>query len=138
MIPHHIFQEIKKTAVIALFSDTYLMNRLVFKGGSCLELAYQLFNRSSKDIDFSIEGEFKEESLETIEKRLCKTFSSHFKAIGYYVLDLSLKHKPRKTPQDIVMSGYTLGFKLVALDMYQKCPQDLVKLRNLALTLGSG
>lgn len=40
------------------------MNKLVLKGGTCLELAYQLNHRASKDIDFSIEDDFSEEELE--------------------------------------------------------------------------
>ena len=58
MIDAKEFLKIKKLALISLVSDDILMDKLVLKGGTCLELAYKIHCRSSKDIDFSIDNEF--------------------------------------------------------------------------------
>lgn len=50
-------EQIKKLALIALFSDDDLMNTLVLKGGNALDLIYRVDNRASLDLDFSIEGQ---------------------------------------------------------------------------------
>ena len=58
MIDAKEFLKIKKLALISLVSDDILIDKLVLKGGTCLELAYKIHCRSSKDIDFSIDNEF--------------------------------------------------------------------------------
>ena len=50
--------QIKKLAVIAMFSDDELMGRLVLKGGNAIDLIYRLSSRASVDVDFSIENDF--------------------------------------------------------------------------------
>jgi len=52
------FAEIRRHTIIALFSDDFLLNRLVLKGGNALEIAHDLVHRGSVDLDFSIPDEF--------------------------------------------------------------------------------
>ena len=67
--------EIKTMVIKSLFSNDFLYDCLVLKGGTALEILG--FNqRASMDIDFSMEGSFKKEDLEnikkSIEKSVCK------------------------------------------------------------------
>ena len=55
--------DIKKITLRALMSDDLLMHGLVLKGGNALQLAYDLTNRGSVDIDFSMENEFSEKDF---------------------------------------------------------------------------
>mgnify|MGYP001131491490 CR=1 FL=1 len=51
-------KQIKKYAIIAMFSDDDLMDMLVLKGGNVLDLIYGVAARSSIDIYLSMETEF--------------------------------------------------------------------------------
>ena len=138
MIELSEFIQIKKTVIKALFADEYLMDRLVLKGGTCLELAYKLHHRASKDIDFSIDDDFSDKDIHEIELIIKNKFEQFFTAIGYYPFDIKLKNKPRRLPDNIKMSGYVLYFKLINIDLYFELKGNLYKLRNYALSLGDG
>jgi len=55
-------EQIKKLAVIAMFSDDELMEQLVLKGGNALDLVHRLSTRGSLDVDFSMQSDFVERS----------------------------------------------------------------------------
>ena len=61
-----VVRTIRKIALIGFFSNDQLTERLVFKGGSALELVYKLTSRASIDIDFSIEDDFSEDEIQEI------------------------------------------------------------------------
>ena len=128
MIDNNEFLKIKKLTLISLVADDILMDKLVLKGGTCLELAYKIHSRSSKDIDFSIDNEFSDDEIKQINKNLPEIFNNNF--------DFRIKNKPVHIPIDIKMTGYNLSFKLVSNDIYEKFKGDINKLRNRALTLG--
>ena len=65
-----VVRTIRKIALIGIFSNDLLTERLVFKGGSALELIYKLTSRASIDIDFSIEDDFTEIELQEIKAAL--------------------------------------------------------------------
>ena len=48
------FDDIKKAIVLGLFSNDYLLEKLVLKGGNALSLVYSISTRASLDIDLSI------------------------------------------------------------------------------------
>ena len=60
--------EVKKWAIVAMFSDDDLLERLVLKGGNLLDVVYSISSRASVDLDFSLEGEF--ENLAYLEKKI--------------------------------------------------------------------
>jgi predicted nucleotidyltransferase component of viral defense system len=62
---------IKKLAIIAMFSDDDLMERLVLKGGNLLDLVYEISTRPSIDIDLSMEGDFEQVSVFAKRSRRC-------------------------------------------------------------------
>ncbi|HTF72474.1 MAG TPA: nucleotidyl transferase AbiEii/AbiGii toxin family protein, partial [Edaphobacter sp.] len=53
-------EAIRKQTILALFSDEYLFERLVLKGGNAIHFAHQLTLRSSLDLDFSRAGDFED------------------------------------------------------------------------------
>jgi predicted nucleotidyltransferase component of viral defense system len=53
-------EQIKKLAVISMFSDDVLMERLVLKGGNALDLVHRISTRASMDVDLSMPGDFPE------------------------------------------------------------------------------
>ena len=123
MIDAKEFLKIKKLALISLVSDDILMDKLVLKGGTCLELAYKIHCRSSKDIA-------------QIMSDLPEIFNKNFSKIGYYAFDFRIKNKPVHVPIDIKMTGYNLSFKLVSNDVHNEFKDNIDKLRNRALSLG--
>ena len=62
----YFFKTIKKLTIIAMFSDDDLLNRLVLKGGNALDIVYRLNSRSSIDVDFSMEEEFRPDEIDEI------------------------------------------------------------------------
>lgn len=50
----------------ALMADDLLMSGLVLKGGNALHLAYDITNRGSVDIDFSMKNEFSEKDFKRL------------------------------------------------------------------------
>lgn len=137
MIDIEKFQEIKKTIIIALFSDDYLMNKLVLKGGTCIEFAYKLHHRSSKDIDFSIEDDFSDKDLKEIEIEAKNKFIEYFEPLELFPFDIKIKNRP-VNPENIKMSGYDLSLKLIDFGLYEKFKNNEYKMRNNALSLGDG
>ena len=53
-----VLDRIKRLAVIAMFSDDTLLDKLVPKGGNALDLVLGVTTRASIDLDFSIEHAF--------------------------------------------------------------------------------
>ena len=55
-------ERIKQLAVIAMFSDDDLLDKIVLKGGSAIDLFHPSPGRASVDLDFSIDGDFEEDT----------------------------------------------------------------------------
>jgi predicted nucleotidyltransferase component of viral defense system len=93
--------EIKKLAIIAMFSDDDLMDTLVLKGGNLLDVVYQVASRASIDLDFSMASEFTPSQWsglgERIKRRMRETFQPH----GYEVFDVHLTERPRNVTPDM-------------------------------------
>lgn len=65
-----ILETIKMLTLRALVGDEELMYGLVLKGGNALELAYKITDRASKDVDFSISGDFTNEEYKRINGKM--------------------------------------------------------------------
>ena len=131
--------QIKRLVIIALFSDDYLMDNLVLKGGNAIDLIYKISSRSSFDLDFSISGQFGKNQIYEIEQRIENTLKETFKESGYKVFDLNFKEKPKNLPESLVdfWGGYSLDFKFIENDKFEKFKNNLEALRRNAITLGS-
>ncbi|EKE03399.1 MAG: hypothetical protein ACD_20C00209G0010 [uncultured bacterium] len=131
-------EKIKKIAIKAIFSDDFLVDRLVLKGGNCIDLAYKLSNRSSIDIDFSMETDFSQDELNEFTDMLQKKFPQYFNEGGYYPFDIKITNRPKLNPKDHKWGGYQLTFKVISHKKYQEFNGGLNQIRKNAIALGKG
>jgi predicted nucleotidyltransferase component of viral defense system len=122
--------EIKKLAIIGLFSDDDLMEVFVLKGGNALDLVYNISPRASLDLDISLQTDLDHDSLNTIRMKIETALKRIFSERGYEVFDVTLEEQPR-TSKDLIpdfWGGYLLFFKVIESDAFCEgtaCPQDL-------------
>lgn len=133
-------EQIKRLAVIAMFSDDELMEMLVLKGGNALDLVYHISPRASLDLDFSIPTEFEPGDIGTIESKMKKALTKLFHENGYTVFDIGFEERPEdaspKTPS--FWGGYRLEFKVIETTRFEKLSNDQQALRVNAIDVGFG
>ncbi|MEO8681634.1 MAG: nucleotidyl transferase AbiEii/AbiGii toxin family protein [Vicinamibacterales bacterium] len=127
---------IRRTAIIAMFSDDVLMNRLVLKGGNALDIVHGLSARGSLDIDFSIEGDF--DDLEDIKNRIFHALRDRFDSAGLIVFDERFEKKPNvlQEGQDEHWGGYRVEFKVIAKVAAARLENSLERMQRSALVVG--
>ena len=127
--------EVKKWAIVAVFSDDDLTERLVLKGGNLLDVVYNISSRASVDLDFSLEGEFY--NLSYLEKKLTNALGTTFSERGYKVFDINVREVPPGMTEDMkdYWGGYKIDFKIIRLVDYDKYKDDSKSLRNHAQVL---
>ena len=92
------FDEIRRVTLAALFPDDLPFEHLVLKGGNALSLVHGLTERTSLDLNFSMDADFVD--IDDARKRLFFSVKDHFDAIGYVVFDEVLEPKPRLDKAD--------------------------------------
>jgi len=132
--------EIKRLALIAMFSHAELTDHLVLKGGNLLDLVYGVAPRGSIDLDFSIEGDFAPEEKANLESVISASLKETFSENGYAVFDIRLTEKPKHVSADMkeFWGGYGVEFKVIEEDRFQELQDDPRGLRVNSLTLGAG
>ncbi len=132
------YREIRRIAITAIFSDDVLFERVVLKGGNALSLALGLSNRTSLDLDFSIENDF--EDLGEIRNRVQKALENRFLAAGFVVFDFKFVAKPSTAPegQSLRWGGYRAAFKVMGKQKHEKPGVDLAARRRDSLVIGPG
>ena len=128
--------EIRRLVIVAMFSDDFLFDRLVLKGGNAISLVYGYGNRSSLDIDFSMPDEF--DDLENVQSRIFRALQDRFDASGYVVFDYSFEQRPAvpgptTTPK---WGGYAAKFKLIEKPKFEVLGHDSDAMRRSATVLG--
>lgn len=131
--------QVKRLVVIAMFSDHWLMENLVLKGGNAVDLVHKLTSRASVDVDFSMCADFAED-LDTATERIRRALDGTFQTEGYRAVDVKAAERPEVVSADIAAfwGGYAVEFKLVTEEMYQQYSDDLEQLRRNAIPLGRG
>lgn len=131
-------EKVKRHTIIAMFSDDYLMETLVLKGGNAMDVVYKVAERASIDIDFSMGLEFTKDQLPTMEARIRAVLSDTFREIGYVVFDTKFVERPRDLPKHLetCWGGYRINFKVIEADLYDKNPDNLEFLRRNARIVG--
>lgn len=131
------YEKIKKLAIIALFSDDDLMERLVLKGGNALDIVLGIAQRSSLDLDFSIENDFRKDELYVIKSKIEKTLTGTFIDEGYQVFDITFAEKPENVKNDELpfWGGYSIEFKIIETERYGALGRDLEALRRNATVI---
>ena len=132
------YREIRRIAITAIFSDDILFERVVLKGGNALSLALGMSNRTSLDLDFSIENDF--EDLDDIRNRVQRALENRFLAAGFVVFDFKFGAKPSIVPegQSPHWGGYMAAFKVMEKQKYEKLEGNLGGLRRDSLIIGPG
>jgi hypothetical protein len=131
------FEQIRRTTVVALFSDDLLMEQIVLKGGNAISLIHKLGSRSSLDLDFSMESDF--ESFEETRERIFRALRDRFDSAGLIIFDESFKPKPKLSGVDERpwWGGYELRFKVIERGRYDQF-KNHAKRQNAALAIGPG
>ncbi|WP_149277642.1 nucleotidyl transferase AbiEii/AbiGii toxin family protein [Pareuzebyella sediminis] len=127
-----MLDRIKRLTIRALVSDTRLMAGLVLKGGNALNLVYDLDDRGSIDIDFSIEGDFAKHELASLNRKVYALLSFEFEKYDLVVFDFSFKEKP-KQGKIKEWKGYQIEFKVIEESKYDPISEQ--KNRTNALSL---
>lgn len=139
MIDSQTLQNIKQLTISALVSDEILMGMLVLKGGNALNLVYNISNRGSIDIDFSMERDFSTQERNRLENQLNHLFNNEFSKEDLYVFDIKLNDRPRKVEEDNkdFWGGYLLEFKVASIDVHNKSDNNEEFVRRNAFQLHS-
>ncbi len=144
-------KRIKVLALIAMFSDDDLLEQLVLKGGSAIDLFHPSPGRASLDLDFSIDGDFRDD-IASLRERFAGLLAETFQSEGLAVFDVRLKeYPPAEQAANPFWGGYALMFKLAELEKYReyernrrtlpphRAEAELEKLRNrLSIDVGPG
>lgn len=123
--------KIRKTAIIGLFSDDYMLQTLVLKGGNALNFAYNISSRSSVDIDVSMQKDFGL-SLDEAGRRLESSLKTAFSDEGYELFDYEIAKKPSILSEDLqdFWGGYRIEFKLAPKELFETYRNELGNLRR--------
>lgn len=126
---------IRRTAIIAMFSDDTLFRQLALKGGNALNLVHGLGNRTSIDVDLSLEDDFFD--LDDSRRRIFNALQARFAEIGLAVFDA--KFTPRPPQIDIAhdrWGGYQVEFKLMEFERYLSARQEPGRASREAVVIG--
>lgn len=131
-------ERVKTLAIIAMFSDDYLMERLVLKGGNAMDIVHKVAARASMDLDFSIVGEFSREELGSIEDRVQRVLSETFREAGFKVFDVKFLERPEMVTPDMAdfWGGYVINFKIIEMEKHEQLAGDIDSLRRQAAVVG--
>lgn len=132
-----LLQKIRTLVITGLFSDDHLLDKLVLKGGNLLDLVYQVSNRTSVDVDFSISGDF-EESVDDLRDRLFKALNRTFADEQLVVFDLHVLPKPKNLTDDMqdFWGGYQIDFKIIEQERFNSLRHRMEDLRRNAIGVG--
>lgn len=89
-------QKIKRLTLSAFAADDILMGVLVLKGGNALDLAYDITNRGSIDIDFSIEKDFTENEKKHLYDEIESLLNNEFSKENLIAFDIIISERPEK------------------------------------------
>ena len=130
-------RKIKRLTISALVADDILMGILVLKGGNALDLAYDITNRGSIDIDFSMEKDFSEKEKKRLIRKFEYLLNKEFSKENLVVFDIHFTDRPQNM-NDAVKSfwgGYLLEFKIIQSDKFDTLNGDLEAIRRNALPI---
>ena len=123
-----------RTAVItAFFSVDSLYDKLVLKGGNALRLVYEIQDRTSLDLDFSLEGDFPD--FDQARASLFHALRDRLDSAGFHVFDEHLLRSPPNATGP--WGGYDLKFKVIKKEVYARLDTTLEQLRKQGIPMGT-
>ena len=129
-------ENIRKIAVISLFSDDYLMDIFALKGGSAINIGYGLHYRESIDIDISMKEDFSKTAFLSIKKRIENTFKTTFLENNYIIFDFKFFPNPSIARTENFWGGYIIEFKIIEKGNYNNFKSNMVNLRRRSIVIG--
>jgi predicted nucleotidyltransferase component of viral defense system len=129
-------QAVRRIAITALFSDDVLFDKIVLKGGNALNLALEISDRTSLDLDFSIENDF--EDLDDVRQRILVALQNRFGSARLVVFDFKFEKKPH-VPREGVSprwGGYVVQFKLMGREKHGRLVGNIEAIRRDSLVVG--
>ncbi len=135
-----LLEKIKKLTISALLADDLLMGVLVLKGGNALGIVYDITNRGSLDIDFSMEKDFTDTEKNRIRNQASYLLNDEFNKEGLRAIDVQFLDRPGKIDESVkgFWGGYKLSFKIITEAIYQKYKDDEQALRVHSVSLTAG
>lgn len=132
-----LLKQIKLLTITALVSDEILVGLLVLKGGNALDIGYDLSDRGSIDIDFSMEKDFTEDERNRVKNQSEGLLNKEFNQAGLYVFDTKLLERPKHIKEEVqdFWGGYCLQFKSIELDKAKQFEYDIEKIRRNAIAI---
>jgi predicted nucleotidyltransferase component of viral defense system len=132
----NIADEVKKRAIMAMFSDDELMDRLVLKGGNLLDIIYKVSPRASLDVDLSTDGDLGD--TDALKSRIEKVLRTTFREIGYEVFDVSVEEEPQYRLDEMAdfWGGYKVRFKIIEQARFKQLADNPENLRRNAASVG--
>ncbi len=123
-----------------MVSDDVLMDTLVLKGGNALNIIYALEDRSSIDIDFSIESDFEKLNISDVNSRIKAVLENTFVEEQLYPFDINFYERPSKLAEKYrsFWGGYVIEFKIISIELFNKWKDDLPNLRRNSIVVGPG
>lgn len=131
-------ENIRKIAVISLFSDDYLMDIFALKGGSAINIGYGLHYRESIDIDISMKEDFSKAAFLSIKRRVENTFKTTFFENNYIIFDFKFFSNPSTARTENFWGGYIIEFKIIEKENYNNFKNNLENLRRRSIVIGYG
>lgn len=130
---------IKKLTISALLDDEVLVGLLVLKGGNAIDIVYDLSNRGSIDIDFSMEKDFTEKEMGYVRNQASGLLNREFGKSGLTVFDVRFIERPKKMDDEVkaFWGGYNVAFKVIETEKYKKLNGDLDQCRMNAIPISS-
>lgn len=128
-----VTDRIRSAVITAVFSVDDIFDRLALKGGNALRLIYAIQDRTSLDLDFSLEGDLSD--FEQTRQALFHSLRDRLDSAGYHVFDERFEQRPRNPTE--AWGGYRLEFKVVSKEEYLQLAGDVEQLRRRAVELSS-
>jgi len=129
-------ENIRKIAVISLFSDDYLMDIFALKGGSAINIGYGLHYRESIDIDISMKEDFSKAAFSSIKRRVGNTFKTTFFENNYIIFEFKFFPNPSTARTEKFWGGYIIEFKIIEKENYNNFKNNLENLRRRSIVTG--
>jgi hypothetical protein len=129
-------QAVRKIAITAMFSDDVLFDKIVLKGGNALNLVLGISDRTSIDLDFSIENDF--DDFGNVQQRILTALQNRFGFAGFVVFDFKFEKKPLVPRQGVSprWGGYIVQFKLMETEKHGRFAGHIDAIRRDSLVVG--
>lgn len=124
-------REIRECILSSLCGDDLLFQTLVLKGGNALSLVYGITERTSLDIDFSMQSDFDDPG--TIERTIHACLRETFADKGYHLFDFLFSPRPKETEAKW-WGGYLVEFKLISVTRAEELSNDTAAMQRQAIT----